>query len=1040
VSRSVLLSLADVPLAVARQIEAVCDAFEAAWTRQEQPIIETYLGQMDEAAREPLLGELVALEVHHRRAAGQQPESAEYLARFPELDRDWLAGILPARPAPGTGPGPTAGDTPRDCPRGRFGDYEILEPLARGGMGVVYKARQLSLNRVVALKMILAGSFASPAEVQRFQREAAAVAGLDHPNIVPVYEVGEHGGRHFFSMKLVEGGSLAPLASTARDDQRRAARIVAAVARAVHYAHQHGILHRDLKPANILLAADTQTPMVTDFGLAKVVDSGHTLTHTGVIIGTPGYMAPEQARGDKALTTAIDVFGLGAVLYELLTGRPPFRGDNVLETLRWVQEREPERPRTLDRRINLDLETVCLKCLDKDPQRRYGSAEALAEDLERWCSGEPIRARRAGWMERVAKWTKRRPAVAGLVTASGIAVLALVGVVVGLLYNADLEAANADLSEATTQLENAKQVTERAYGQAKAAAAEAQKQKQEADHQRGRAADQEALARRFLYLAQINLADRAIQEKKFGLAIYHLEKIPPRDPGQRDLRGPEWYHLWNQCPGDPVTLPRAHVGKVVAVAFDGHGHTVTSRGIDQMEKTWDLQMRRLIKTASVEVPALKRSDTLSASSLDGRFRASHRRPTTQKSKPVIGFAENDKLVKTFAQHTDMILQLAVSADGRLVASSGRDRMVHVWEGVTAKVVRSFHPPADALALAFSADGTKLATGDQDGTVRVWTIAPPPETPLLQMEGSCNAVAFRPDGSLLVGFGSHKTIAWQFPSLETVGSWSGVYDWGRGTFNAQGNCLSDGCSLWSTEGKQLGGLAKRGNGPFDVAFSPDGKCIATADDRAIKVWDVRSRNELTTFPLPAGDGWFTCVAIHPAGKLLALGTGSYGYQTRPTVIPGRIYLHDMTNPQRPPLHILDHLPYSTYRLAFSPDGKQMAAACGDYQTNGNDGEVIVWDTATWKEILTLKGFSGCVFDVSFSRDGLRLATASGKYWLHPEEHPGEVKIWDMVAGQEIITLRGHTACVYGVAFHPDGKCLASCDAAGRVRLWGQVGGK
>jgi serine/threonine-protein kinase len=348
----------------------------------------------------------------------QHPELAErlraFFADFDRLDRQAAELRLSADPNRTTDQAaPPGADVTglAGLPRVRyFGDYELLEVIARGGMGVVYKARQVSLNRLVALKMILKGELATPRDVARFRAEAEAAANLDHPHIVPIYEVGEHDGQQYYAMRYVEGTSLT---RRPRAEARKEASLVATVARAVHHAHQHGILHRDLKPSNILVDG-AGTPLVADFGLAKRVDADRSLTESGALVGTPRYMAPEQAAGRKDLTVAADTYSLGVVLYERLTGQTPFTVETPLEVLRQVREAEPPRPSSITPELDRDLETICLKCLEKDPAKRYGSAEALADDLERWLRGEPIWARPVGQAERLWRWCRRNPAVAGL--------------------------------------------------------------------------------------------------------------------------------------------------------------------------------------------------------------------------------------------------------------------------------------------------------------------------------------------------------------------------------------------------------------------------------------------------------------------------------------------------------------------------------------------------------------------------------------------------------------------------------------------------
>ena len=399
--------------------------------------------------------------------AGRSPAPADFLARFPDLRPelesflanqrafDRTAGPAPdpnATMPPSVRPGPTAvdfaparGDADATLPPHRnessaagppgsarqFGDYELLAEIARGGMGVVYKARQRSLNRLVAVKMILAGELAGPDDVRRFRAEAESAAKIDHPNVLPIYEVGEQHGQQFFSMKLVGGGSLAARGKSLAGNFEEIARLMATLSRAVEAAHQHGLLHRDLKPANVLLDLDG-TPFVTDFGLAKLASAEDGLTKTGAILGTPSYMAPEQARSERVLTPAVDVYALGAILYELLTGRPPFQGPTSLDTILEVLEREPLHPRAITPSADRDLSLIALKCLQKDPGQRYPSAESLAADLDRWLAGEAVIARRRAGPQRILAWARREPGL-----ACRLVVIGLCAAIVRIKYQLD---------------------------------------------------------------------------------------------------------------------------------------------------------------------------------------------------------------------------------------------------------------------------------------------------------------------------------------------------------------------------------------------------------------------------------------------------------------------------------------------------------------------------------------------------------------------------------------------------------------------------
>jgi serine/threonine protein kinase len=518
-------AIPEVPSEVWNRLERILDRFENAWNRGDRPALADYLASAA-TERRLLLIELAHEDLEYRIRTGERARVEMYLERYPELRQDPAvvldliaaehdcrrereAGDLRSEfrqrfpefseelDSRLTAPSEEAPRRPQSIPASHtlapratlpeepalgfpcIPDYEILGVLGRGGMGVVYKARQAGLKRLVALKMVGAGILAEPQELARFRAEAEAAAALQHPNIVPIYEVAEHQGQPYFSMEFIDGGSLAQVVGSGqwavdnKDTPRRVAELIETLARATHYAHQHGIVHRDLKPSNILLQKNPTTdctdntdkkfgdypchpcdpwfPKIADFGLAKRLDSGTAGTQTGVILGTPNYMAPEQAAGQaKAIGPATDVYALGAILYEMFTGRPPFQGETPLETVQQVREQDVVPPRRLRPAVPRDLDTICLKCLRKEPGRRYASAQALAEDLRRFQNGEPILARPVGLWERGVKWARRRPLAATLALAS---LLAVAGLVIGTIQieearrQADREAAQARLQE-----------------------------------------------------------------------------------------------------------------------------------------------------------------------------------------------------------------------------------------------------------------------------------------------------------------------------------------------------------------------------------------------------------------------------------------------------------------------------------------------------------------------------------------------------------------------------------------------------------------
>ncbi len=572
----------------AKQFDALCDEFEALCLKGERPTIESFLSRFDGPDKQPLLVELIALEMHYRRRQGVSIAIAEYQARFPGLSASRLEETIQLsvhKPPRDQGKPAAQTDVPTVATRGGnsssdqiqsvkyFGDYELLNVIARGGMGIVYKARQVSLDRIVALKMILSGDFASKEEVERFYSEAKAAALLDHPSIVPIFEVGEHEGKHFFSMAYVDGSSLASKLSDGPLEPMQAAQTLFDVSQAVQYAHEQGVIHRDLKPSNILLDLQGR-PRVTDFGLAKRLAETSGMTVSGQVLGTPSYMPPEQAAGQiSTIGPASDVYALGAVLYSLTTGRPPFQAASSLDTLRQVIYQEPVAPRQLNPSIPLDLETIIMKCLEKALPRRFLTVKALAEELHRFLNGMPIQSRPVSRVERLWRMCNRQPAVASL---SALAILLLASLLVGTswaylreaAYREDLQVSFNNEKDAKDAALEASQKADKEAKLAEEARQEKERQAEIAAQERDNAKTSEAAMRRNLYISDIGRAQEAIQSSNYARASTLLERHRPTSDQQPDLRSLDWHLLQNQIAHPKASWTFKKPVEVVAISPD----------------------------------------------------------------------------------------------------------------------------------------------------------------------------------------------------------------------------------------------------------------------------------------------------------------------------------------------------------------------------------------------------------------------------------------------------------------------------------------
>jgi WD40 repeat protein len=1021
--------------------------------------------------RERLLDEVVTAYLKELQA-GHKPEPQAWLARYPQLEAE-LAEFFADRAALERVAGPlrSAAAAP---PVEEVGDYEVLEEIARGGMGVVYRARQKSLNRVVALKMVLSGRLASPADVERFRREAEAAAQLDHPHIVPIYEVGEwRAGESspvvpYFTMKLLDGGSLAENLSRFANDSPAAARLLAAAARAVHHAHQRGILHRDMKPSNVLLDRDGR-PHVTDFGLAKRVEGDSAVTYSGAITGTPSYMAPEQATGER-LTTAVDVYGLGAILYELLTGRPPFKAKEPVDTLLQVRMQEPVRPRSLNPKADHDLETICLKCLHKDPARRYGSAEALADDLERWLRGEPIVARPVRTWERLAKWVRRRPAVAASI--GGLLILSFIAFALAL-WGAQQADDGRREAEARADEEKGRRLAEQAR----------------ADEETRRRLAEERASHEARVFATRQIIERGMThctQGEYGHGLLLLArglKVAPDDapelqrslrtllaawgrhlPRQRRLSGHQeriivgvlshdgkifatgskdkTARLWDVIRGKPLGEPLQHDGAVVALAFSRDGKRLLTGSSDGMARVWDVATGKLIGKR------LHAGPHAIAFSPDDRFLLiGNSLWEADTGNRRCEFSLPDEKVPRYVG-----VCAAFSPDGKTVLAA-YGKTARLWEAATGRPVSD--PLRSRLfiqAVAFSPDGKTFLTasanwGDrpQDGEIQLWdTAAVKPLGPPLHHQGLVYAATFSPDSKLVFcgGLGDAAQIWNADPSklddttklphklyvlsltfsgdckLALTGGGGRVYmmtpDGGGVVWNREEALGGGEACLWDIPtGKLVGEPLRHEDTVTAVAIGPDSRTVITASyDKTVRLWDL-PRFEPAREQLVPGVKADAVLAVSPNRELVWLADAEAGVRlwNRKT---GKAVGGPLTDRK------------SAQRTVFSPDGR--VVLIGDGKT------ARTWDTATGlpfgPPLEPAKGF----FGVIFSGNGQRLLTFS--HYRNQNKSFHVFDVFDVETGRLLAQFE-ESGVFERVNFSPDGKFIFTGKNRSPLKSEGQL---
>ncbi len=922
-------------------------------------------------------------------------------------------------------------DTTSSVPK-YFAGYRILSELGRGGMGVVYKAVDPKLDRTVAIKVLLAAEHASGNDIGRFFREALSVAKLQHPNIVPIYELKVHDDRHYFTMDYVEGQPLDKLIRDKRPGLRRSLEIVEKVARALDHAHNRGVVHRDLKPANIIITPENE-PKVTDFGLAKTASlegQGQLakLTKTGLAIGTPHYMAPEQAAGrSKEADARTDVYSLGCVLYELLSGRPPFQDASAMGVIQKHIEETPSPPSGRGgMRLPEDVITVCMKCLEKEPARRYRTAGQLAEDLRRFLDGQPIAARRASMVYLVRRQIVRHKA-ASLVAIAALGLL--VAVVAGNIRRLQRER-----NQSLRQLYYSNIALAQSYAQ-DANVAQADRILMDcAPEFRGwewgrvrREAHQELLTirlsgpptkLRFAADGSRVSAEVGGQLLTFDARTGSYREAQPLPVGSPRLGSPSpdgkllarkgargFVHVTDARSGKRIKSFEAHAGQVSQLAF-GKPDLLATTGTDKMLRIWQATTGKKLH----EIAAHTKAVSALRFSSDGKLLA---------VGDVLGLirlwnTKSGKLVRTLNGHTADISQLKYCPDGKRLASASVDRTIRVWELASGQELLCLRGHADSVSeVAWSPKGDRLASLGFGHMLKLWDARQ--DRTYLRLSADMTwiaSVAFAPEGGRLYAGGSGGVAAWDPATGREILRWpeAPLPDCYL-ALSPDGRHLASGGASGRIKLRETasGKLTREFKYPGEIltlAFGPNGGQLAAGGSGGtIKVWEVASGRELIR---PAGHaGTVRALTYSLDGRFLASGGEDRTVRVW-DVVNGR-QIRKVTGGAGSRT--------TSWAVAFSPDGERLAAAFIN--------RIRVVQVATGREHKVLHGHAVRVYSLAFSPDGRRLASAS---------KDGTVRLWDAETGRELLKLKGHSDWVVSVAFSPDGRRLASASRDGTVRVW------